>query len=449
MFLNLEVKMNNSRSESLIVNIQNKIISRAVTFKLIGVGSAGSKVVDLYDKLFRPGFDAFAADTDLQILKSLSSADRIHVGMSVTRGLDTGCDIKLGREIAEKENSKFSEICGQADFVICVSALGGGTGGGMTPFLVECAHKAGAKVVVFAITPFGFEGERRLRNARLAYEQLKESADLLVLISNEVMVEDLGVGNGMPYVFDEINHIIVNGIAGIMSIAQSEGIIRVGFGELLQLLQSKHSDGCLMFASASGENRIEKVLNRIVASQLFARNSLSELIDSVLISLTATDTISSRELENLINNLKIRVPQAEFLLNVKIGHDLKTELAASIITVYNKLKSRSKVFGRSELLSNIFFPEPCSKVFGQGSADDQGAAIPEALIPPPPELSADEIKSLVNKKGKVFVAAKKMIQPELGIQIIPKGRFQNTEPTIYNGEDLDVPTFMRKGIPLN
>ena len=31
---------------------------------------------------------------------------------------------------------------------------------------------------------------------------------------------------------------------------------------------------------------------------------------------------------------------------------------------------------------------------------------------------------------------------------ISRGRFEKSEPTLYNGEDLDVPTYIRRGISL-
>jgi hypothetical protein len=30
-----------------------------------------------------------------------------------------------------------------------------------------------------------------------------------------------------------------------------------------------------------------------------------------------------------------------------------------------------------------------------------------------------------------------------------KGRFEKSEPTIYQGQDLDMPTYLRRGMPLN
>jgi hypothetical protein len=43
----------------------------------------------------------------------------------------------------------------------------------------------------------------------------------------------------------------------------------------------------------------------------------------------------------------------------------------------------------------------------------------------------------------------KPIQTQLPLTIVSKGRFDKSEPTKHNGEDLDIPTFIRRGILLN
>ena len=46
-------------------------------------------------------------------------------------------------------------------------------------------------------------------------------------------------------------------------------------------------------------------------------------------------------------------------------------------------------------------------------------------------------------------SASKLRQTQLPLEIISKGRFDKSEPTIHKGEDLDVPTYIRRGIALN
>ena len=63
----------------------------------------------------------------------------------------------------------------------------------------------------------------------------------------------------------------------------------------------------------------------------------------------------------------------------------------------------------------------------------------------------DEVQQLLAQQtGKPFRPPKsKMRQGMLPLEIVSKGRFDKSEPTIHHGEDLDVPTYIRRGVPLN
>jgi hypothetical protein len=37
----------------------------------------------------------------------------------------------------------------------------------------------------------------------------------------------------------------------------------------------------------------------------------------------------------------------------------------------------------------------------------------------------------------------------LPLEIVSKGRFENSKPTIHGGQDLDLPTYLRRNVPLN
>jgi cell division protein FtsZ len=43
----------------------------------------------------------------------------------------------------------------------------------------------------------------------------------------------------------------------------------------------------------------------------------------------------------------------------------------------------------------------------------------------------------------------RMRQTQLPLEIVSKGRFDRTEPTVHQGEDLDLPTWLRRGVKLN
>ena len=76
---------------------------------------------------------------------------------------------------------------------------------------------------------------------------------------------------------------------------------------------------------------------------------------------------------------------------------------------------------------------------------------PSRFVPPPPILSHEEKEKHFQRRAggsrkKIFGGAK---QAELQLETVSKGRFEKSEPTIHHGEDLDVPTYVRRGMALN
>ena len=74
-------------------------------------------------------------------------------------------------------------------------------------------------------------------------------------------------------------------------------------------------------------------------------------------------------------------------------------------------------------------------------------------MPPAPTLPPDQVQQLLARQGRGGSRPRKsppkMRQGQLPLEIVSKGRFDKSEPTIHKGEDLDVPTYIRRGVALN
>jgi cell division protein FtsZ len=75
------------------------------------------------------------------------------------------------------------------------------------------------------------------------------------------------------------------------------------------------------------------------------------------------------------------------------------------------------------------------------------------FVPPPPALTPEKMQQLMARQpsgaSRPKKSSTKMRQGTLPLEIISKGRFDKSEPTIHKGEDLDVPTYIRRGVSLN
>ena len=65
---------------------------------------------------------------------------------------------------------------------------------------------------------------------------------------------------------------------------------------------------------------------------------------------------------------------------------------------------------------------------------------------PPPRLIVPKKKPIVPKEPKPVVHKIEAKQEVMQFEPITRGRFEKSEPTIVEGQDLDVPTFLRKNI---
>jgi cell division protein FtsZ len=86
-------------------------------------------------------------------------------------------------------------------------------------------------------------------------------------------------------------------------------------------------------------------------------------------------------------------------------------------------------------------PEPVAEI------EEQEIAVDEPPSPPAPPPVAPKKKLILPKEPKPAPEKKYAAKQEvLQFEPVTRGRFEKSEPTIVEGQDLDVPTFLRKNV---
>ncbi len=74
-------------------------------------------------------------------------------------------------------------------------------------------------------------------------------------------------------------------------------------------------------------------------------------------------------------------------------------------------------------------------------------------VAPAPSFPQEKMEQMLARQSPGASRARKpgpkMRQTQLPLEIVSKGRFDKSEPTLHKGEDLDVPTYIRRGVVLN
>ena len=314
-------------------------MSDSSSMMLIGVGGGGSAIARGVRRAFGEGLRFLTIDTDAA---TASDGDEfLLIGGDRLSGRGSGGDVVAARLAAEDSIDSLDPEMEGVRLAVIVTSLGGGTGGGATLETVKRLDSLGIPSIVFATTPFTFEGEDRQRAARGVMAMIEEAAGATFFVPLDKLV-----GNAER--FDDAMRRAVDTMASAVTLfwrlVEKPGYIKLDAERIRHLV------------AKAGRGRFAAV------SSAFGNQATSFELATV----NDEDTFSGR-------------------------------------------------------ISTVLL------LFEANAKDDSGESA----------------------GGVIASKRKKRVSKPLGVGPQGRGRFNNAEPTIWNNEDLDIPTFLRRGINLD
>jgi cell division GTPase FtsZ len=101
-------------------------------------------------------------------------------------GAGAGGKPEVAREAAESRRDAIAAFLDTVDVVVIQCGLGGGTGTGATPTIVDMAKSMGKLPLVIATQPFKFEGKKRLDRAAAAREELLQQVPTITIYNDRL-----------------------------------------------------------------------------------------------------------------------------------------------------------------------------------------------------------------------------------------------------------------------
>ena len=348
---------------------------------LIGVGGAGSSITYGVSRAFGASMRYVLCDTDAAGAREASPF--ILLGGDRLSGHGSGGDVPQAKLAAEESLHLFGEHLDGVRLAVIVTGLGGGTGSGATVEILKHLRECGIPAIVFAATPFAFEGEERIRRAEAAIPAIEENSGAAIFTPLDRLV---GGENGMEAAMRRALDTIASGVTLFWRLMLKPGYIRIDTENIRRII-STAARGHFAAASAQGDGRVDA----LVAS--LKKN----------ISLSGGSRIKS------------------ILLGVLAGDDLRlSEVGYAADTIRD-------AYGREA-------------AFHLATVNDEETFA--AVLMLFETRSAEEAATSGGTKRR-----KRNANP---LQQGPRGRgrFSNTTPTYINHEDVDVPTYIRKGLQL-
>jgi cell division protein FtsZ len=407
--------------------------------RIIGLGNAGAHLADRLQMNGHP--DVVVMNTDAQSLLSSIVAKKVALGQKTTYGLGAGGDPEVGYDAAQESRNDIRSAVEGANIVFLCAGLGGGTASGVIPILAEAARESGAVVFSIVTSPFSFEGRRRSKQAAEALALLSKHSNALIHFENDRMADLSSARSGIEETFAAANSMLCACVGSLIAILRGGSPMPIGLADLLVAVGGGGPAGLFGRGEATGDNRAHEALERALKSPLLDRGRLIGECHAVIANLVGPASLSFSEVAAVMREVRRHTADdAKLFLGVTTVSDADAPL---IVTLFGNY-------------SSIPQAEPKAvpaKDQATGTVSTAVSAVPTESIPlaaaeAAPETSAEEpapaeAGASQDPNAPPQATPKKAKQETLQFESTTRGRFDKSEPTIVEGEDLDVPTFLR------
>ncbi|HEV8013777.1 MAG TPA: cell division protein FtsZ [Pontimonas sp.] len=331
--------------------------------KVVGVGGGGVNAINrMIDRGLR-GVEFIAINTDAQALLMSDADVKLDVGRDLTRGLGAGADPEIGRRAAEDHQEEIEQALAGADMVFVTAGEGGGTGTGGAPVVARIAKSIGALTVGIVTKPFAFEGKRRMSQAEVGVQALKDEVDTLIVVPNDRLLEISDRTISMLEAFETADHVLLAGVQGITDLITTPGLINLDFADVKSVMQDAGT-ALMGIGSARGADRAVKAAELAVASPLL--ESSIEGAQGVLLSIQGGSNLGLYEINDAAKLVEEAVhPDANIIFGAVIDDSLGDEVRVTVVAAgFDESQQRST-------------KAPVTVAEAEGSPAPQGAT-PEA-----------------------------------------------------------------------
>jgi cell division protein FtsZ len=464
--------------------------------KIIGVGGAGGNALDRIVLDGLPGAEVVAVNTDLQALTGSVAPQRVQIGQSITRGLGTGGDPEVGRNSAEGCAEELQRIVSDATVVFVLAGLGGGTGSGALPVIADLAREQGAFVIVLGTLPFTFEGKRRTAQAMEALDAVRGLADLVICFENDKMADIVAPDASVQDAFATADATLSQCVRAMAALVHRRGLLKVGFDEIATALRGEIRS-YFGYGEASGDNRAHDALSAAFKSPLLDHGRALKQADAIVVQVVGGEDFTLNELNVVMEELNRCIfertrlfvgtatdPQMHGKISISIFCGAAPEEAAAVAQPAPRVEKPQRVptaVQRGEERSRPTVaarpPEPEPEVDEYEDEEEQeelpvhaqhaGAAseheeeeeleeaapavavaeAPRAPLPRRPLFAPMQKGRLSEAPGaRTAATTAREKQEQMMLEPVNRGRFEKSEPTIIDGQNLDIPTFMRRTV---
>jgi cell division protein FtsZ len=315
----------------MTINLQKPDITELKPrITVFGVGGGGGNAVNNMINAGLRGVDFVVANTDAQALAMSKSERLVQLGAHVTEGLGAGSQPEVGRAAAEECIDELVDHLNGTHMCFVTAGMGGGTGSGAAPVVARAAREKGILTVGVVTKPFHFEGQRRMRTAEAAIEELQKNVDTLIVIPNQNLFRIANDKTTFADAFAMADQVLYSGVACITDLMVKEGLINLDFADVRSVMREM-GKAMMGTGEASGESRAMAAAEAAIANPLLDESSMKGA-QGLLISITGGRDMTLFEVDEAATRIREEVDQdANIILGATFDEELEGVIRVSVV----------------------------------------------------------------------------------------------------------------------
>ena len=266
-----------------------------MSIKVIGIGGMGINFVNFMIASGVRKVEYITIDTDSKNSERSQAEKKIF--------LDTGvkeCSREQAERVALQCENQFRELLKGTDILFLTAGVGGATGSGIMPVILEVAKKLRIFTVSIIARPFYLEGFETLKIANAGIKKIEKFTDSLIVIPNEKLYNHVDRKDSLEMAYKKVNSVIKEGIESIVNILTEIGFMNIDFLDIKAVLQNS-KDTIIRVGEGRGDNAVEKIVEQIRENSLF--EGKLEYAKKVLINFITAENVSLDDIRQITERI--------------------------------------------------------------------------------------------------------------------------------------------------
>jgi cell division protein FtsZ len=309
--------------------------------------------------------------------------------------------------------------------------------------VAEIAAESGALVIAFVTMPFSFEGGRRVKQAEEGLAALRKVCDAVIPLPNDILLQQAEEGETALDSFARADEWIGRGVKSIWSMLFRTGLINLDFATLRQAFHTRGGKTLFGLGAGSGAHAVAEAIEGVKLCPLLATPEFARKADRLLVNIVGGTDLTLPKVNEIMTAVTEQFGRdSHVIMGAVIDEDMQGKVEIVVLGT-SDIGGRAGGVRRPSTLARPTRALTPAAVRASGetvSAETETPAVPAAK-------AASAVAATGGAPGELPLPP--VAQDEFSFnEVESRGHFDKTDRNLFEGQDLDVPTYLRKGIKL-